>query len=72
MRPLRRRTSPGWTCAPTATPTRRRSRCERGRVQPAPGHDYHPGLAGHVRLNIATSPERLDEIVTRLASAWTA
>ena len=45
---------------------------ERGRVKLAPGHDYHPGLDGHVRLNIATSPERLEEIVTRLASAWTA
>ena len=44
---------------------------ERGRVQLAPGHDYHPGLDGHVRLNIATSPERLEEILTRLASAWT-
>lgn len=43
---------------------------ERGRVQLAPGHDYHPGLEGHVRLNIATSPERLREIVRRLADAW--
>ena len=45
---------------------------ERGRVKLAPGQDYHPGLEGHVRLNIATSPERLEEIVTRLATAWTA
>ena len=45
---------------------------ERGRVKLAPGQDYHPGLDGHVRLNIATSPERLEEIVVRLASAWTA
>ena len=37
----------------------------------APGHDYHPGLTGHVRLNIATSPERLTEIVRRLAAALT-
>ncbi len=44
---------------------------ERGRVKLAPGQDYHPGLEGHVRLNIATSPERLEEIVVRLASAWT-
>jgi cystathionine beta-lyase len=43
---------------------------DRGRVKLAPGHDYHPGLDGHVRLNIATSPARLEEIVTRLASAW--
>ena len=25
----------------------------------------------HARLNLATSPERLTEIVRRLASAWT-
>lgn len=41
----------------------------RGRVRVAAGHDYHPGLAGHVRVNIATSPERLAEIVRRLAGA---
>ena len=41
-----------------------------GRVRVAPGHDYAPGLDGHVRLNIATSPERLTEIVRRLAGAW--
>jgi cysteine-S-conjugate beta-lyase len=44
---------------------------ERGRVRLAPGHDYAPGLPGHVRLNLATSPERLTEIVRRLAAAWT-
>jgi cystathionine beta-lyase len=44
---------------------------ERGRVKVGPGHDYAPGLSGHVRLNIATSPERLTEIVRRLAAAWT-
>ena len=44
---------------------------ERGRVKLGPGHDYAPGLGGHVRLNIATSPERLTEIVRRLAAAWT-
>jgi cystathionine beta-lyase len=44
---------------------------ERGRVRLGPGHDYHPGLGGHVRLNAATSPERLGEIVGRLAAAWT-
>jgi cystathionine beta-lyase len=42
---------------------------ERGRVRLAPGHDYQPGLDGHVRLNIATSPERLTEIVHRMATA---
>lgn len=39
-------------------------------VRLAPGHDYHPGLDGHVRLNLATSPERLREVVRRLALAW--
>jgi cystathionine beta-lyase len=43
---------------------------ERGRVKLGPGHEYAPGLAGHVRLNLATSPERLTEIVHRLARAW--
>ena len=42
---------------------------EKGRVKVAPGHDYHPGTGGHVRLNIATSPERLTEIVHRTATA---
>lgn len=42
---------------------------ERGRVLLAPGQDYQPGLPGHVRLNFATSPERLREIVERLASS---
>ena len=42
---------------------------ERGRVWVSEGDDYQPGLPGHIRLNIATSPERLAEIVTRLASA---
>ena len=44
---------------------------ERQRVQVAAGHDYHPGLPGHVRLNIATSAERLTEVVERLARALT-
>jgi cystathionine beta-lyase len=43
----------------------------KGRVQLEPGHRFQPGLTGHVRLNLATSPERLDEIVRRLASALT-
>lgn len=44
---------------------------ERGRVMVSPGQSYAPGSTGHVRLNIATSPERLTEIVERLATAWT-
>jgi cystathionine beta-lyase len=44
---------------------------DRGRVKLGPGHEYAPGLSGHVRLNLATSPERLTEIVRRLAHAWT-
>ncbi len=42
-----------------------------GRVRVAPGHAYHPGLEGHIRLNIATSPERLTEAIHRLATALT-
>jgi cystathionine beta-lyase len=42
---------------------------ERGRVRLAPGHDYHPGLTGHARVNLATSPERLTAIVQRMAKA---
>ena len=44
---------------------------ERGRVKVSPGESYAPGTTGQVRLNIATSPDRLDEIVERLAKAWT-
>ncbi len=43
---------------------------ERGRVMVSPGHSYAPGATGQVRLNIATSPARLTEIVERLAKAW--
>jgi cystathionine beta-lyase len=35
-----------------------------------PGADFAADLGTHVRLNFATSPERLTEIVRRLASAW--
>jgi cystathionine beta-lyase len=35
-------------------------------VRLAPGGDYQPGLPGHVRMNIATSPDRLEEIIHRL------
>jgi cystathionine beta-lyase len=41
----------------------------RGGVRVSPGQGYWPGLAGHVRLNIATSPDRLTEIVQRMAAA---
>ncbi|HCB07715.1 MAG TPA: hypothetical protein DEQ43_26270 [Nocardioides bacterium] len=43
----------------------------RGGVRVSPGHGYWPGLTGHVRLNIATSPDRLTEIVRRMAAALT-
>ena len=43
---------------------------ERGRVMVSPGESYAPGTTGEVRLNIATSPARLTEIVERLARAW--
>jgi cysteine-S-conjugate beta-lyase len=40
-----------------------------GGVRTSPGHDFHPGLPGHIRLNLATSRERLTEIVRRLGAA---
>ncbi len=45
------------------------ARCADAGVLLSAGHDYQPGLDGHVRLNIATSPQRLTEIVRRMASA---
>lgn len=44
---------------------------DQGRVRVAPGHDFHPGLEGHIRLNIASSAERLTETIHRLATALT-
>jgi cystathionine beta-lyase len=44
----------------------------RGGVRVSPGQIYWPGLPGHVRLNIATSADRLTEIVQRMAAALTA
>ncbi len=38
-----------------------------GGVRVSPGEIYWPGLGGHIRLNIATSPDRLTEIVRRMA-----
>lgn len=37
-------------------------------VRLAPGADYQPGLAGHVRLNVATSEHRLRQILHRLGT----
>ncbi|WP_414720537.1 MalY/PatB family protein [Streptomyces sp.] len=42
---------------------------ERGRVALNPGPDFGTGGAGHVRLNLATSPEVLTEAVRRMAAA---
>jgi cystathionine beta-lyase len=41
----------------------------KGRVHVEAGDRYQHGLPGHVRVNIATSPERLTEIVRRLATS---
>ena len=43
---------------------------ERGRVLVNDGRTFGPGGAGHVRVNLATSPERVRETVRRLAEAW--
>lgn len=40
-----------------------------GRVR-VDAQDYGPGGAGHLRVNLATSPERVREITARLARAW--
>ncbi len=42
---------------------------ERGRVALEPGLHFGTQGAGHVRLNFATSPEILDEALTRMAAA---
>jgi cystathionine beta-lyase len=42
---------------------------KRGRVLVSAGQEFQPGLPGHIRLNIATSSERLTEIVRRLRRA---
>jgi cystathionine beta-lyase len=38
-------------------------------VRPAPGSNFQPGLEGHVRLNVATSPARLTAMIERLGAA---
>jgi len=38
-------------------------------VRVSPGTEFHPGLPGHVRVNIATSPDRLEQVVDGLAAA---
>ena len=38
-------------------------------IRVAPGGDYQPGLDGHVRVNIATSPARLEQVVAGLRAA---
>ena len=40
---------------------------KRGRVLVSAGQEFQPDLPGHIRLNVATSAERLTEIVRRLA-----
>jgi cysteine-S-conjugate beta-lyase len=45
---------------------------EVGRVLLSDGADFGPGYAGFVRINLATSAERLERIVQGLAHAWTA
>ena len=41
---------------------------KRGRVMVNDGRTFGPGGEGHVRVNIATSPERLERVVLRLAA----
>ena len=66
----RRRTSPGWTSAGSGSQDPAGLALREGRVLVNDGARFGPGGAGHVRVNLATSPERLDRIVRRLATAW--
>jgi cystathionine beta-lyase len=34
------------------------------------GRTFGPGGEGHVRVNLATAPERVERIVDALAHAW--
>ncbi len=43
---------------------------EQGKVMVNDGRDFGPGGAGHVRVNLATSVERVERIVGRLADAF--
>jgi cystathionine beta-lyase len=43
---------------------------QRGRVMVNDGRTFGPGGEGHVRVNLATSPERIERIVDALAYAW--
>jgi cystathionine beta-lyase len=44
----------------------------RGRVAVMPGRDFGTGYEGFVRVNLATSADRLVEVVRRLAKGWDA
>ncbi|MBI4942857.1 MAG: aminotransferase class I/II-fold pyridoxal phosphate-dependent enzyme [Actinobacteria bacterium] len=43
-----------------------------GKVCVNPGRDFGDGYTGYVRVNLATSAERLTEVVRRLSKAWPA
>ncbi len=42
---------------------------DNAKVALSPGRDFGPGGRGHVRLNTATSPQLLDELIDRIATA---
>ena len=42
----------------------------RGHVLVNDGRTFGPGGEGHVRVNLATSPERLERVIDALARAW--
>lgn len=46
-----------------------RTALQRGRVR-LDQQDFGPGSAGHVRVNVGTSPERVEQIAERLVRAW--
>jgi cystathionine beta-lyase len=43
---------------------------ERGQVMIRDGRDFGPGGAGHVRVNLATSRDRVLDLVARLGEAF--
>lgn len=68
MRPLEATYLP-WLDASAYTDDAAGTALAKGRVKVGAGPDYG-GPGSHLRLNIATSPERLTEIIHRLATAW--
>jgi cystathionine beta-lyase len=61
-----------WVDASAVTAAPARDALTRGMVMVNDGDTFGPGLGygGHVRVNLATSEERLERVVRGLAAAW--